>query len=42
MREFLPGGSPPGNLLCVKGFSHSGMLVEIACVAAVRPKEEEK
>lgn len=36
MREFLPGGSPPGTLLCVKAFSHEGMLVEIACVAAVR------
>jgi enamine deaminase RidA (YjgF/YER057c/UK114 family) len=36
MREFLPTGSPPGTLLCVKGFSHSGMLVEIAAVAAVR------
>jgi enamine deaminase RidA (YjgF/YER057c/UK114 family) len=42
MREFLPGGSPPGSLLCVKGFSHAGMLVEIACVAAVRRKEEER
>lgn len=36
MREFLPEGSPPGTLLCVKGFSHQGMLVEIACVAAAR------
>ena len=36
MREFLPTGSPPGTLLCVKGFSHAGMLVEIAGVAAVR------
>jgi 2-iminobutanoate/2-iminopropanoate deaminase len=36
MREFLPGGSPPGTLLCVKAFSHHGMLVEIACVAAIR------
>jgi enamine deaminase RidA (YjgF/YER057c/UK114 family) len=42
MREFLPNGSPPGTLLCVKGFSHAGMLVEIACVAAVGPKEEER
>lgn len=36
MREFLPAGSPPGTLLCVNAFSHQGMLVEIACVAAAR------
>lgn len=36
MRDYLPQGSPPGTLLCVKGFSHEGMLVEIACVAAAR------
>jgi 2-iminobutanoate/2-iminopropanoate deaminase len=36
MRRYLPGGSPPGALLCVKGFSHPGMLVEIQCIAAAR------
>jgi 2-iminobutanoate/2-iminopropanoate deaminase len=36
MRRYLPNGSPPGALLCVKGFSHPGMLVEIQCIAAAR------
>jgi 2-iminobutanoate/2-iminopropanoate deaminase len=36
MRRYLPNGSPPGALLCVKGFSHQGMLVEIECIAAER------
>jgi hypothetical protein len=36
MRRYLPDGSPPGALLCVKGFSHAGMLVEIECIAAAR------
>lgn len=36
MKRYLPSGSPPGALLCVKAFSHAGMLVEIECIAAGR------
>ncbi len=34
LRRHLPDGAPPGALLCVGGFAHEGVLVEIECVAA--------
>jgi 2-iminobutanoate/2-iminopropanoate deaminase len=34
MKRYLPNGSPPGAMLCVKAFSHEGMLVEVECIAA--------
>jgi 2-iminobutanoate/2-iminopropanoate deaminase len=35
LRTYLPEGSPPGALVCVKELAHAGMLVEIECIGAI-------
>jgi 2-iminobutanoate/2-iminopropanoate deaminase len=36
LHRYLPNGSPPGAMVCVKGFAHRGVLVEIEGIAAKR------
>jgi enamine deaminase RidA (YjgF/YER057c/UK114 family) len=36
LHRYLPDGSPPGAMLCVKGFAHKGVIVEIEGIAAKR------
>jgi len=40
LRRYMPGGAPPGAMVCVKELLHEGMLVEVEVIAAAPEKQE--